>query len=187
MQARALLMRDAADEIERLRAAPLTALDAETPPSVAQVQILADAMWQVLDDMGADSRSVCPATKARARVAYQPFRFTDDNGDDGLDMPLSELRQSLRRLRPLPSPPDRQDGGGRMSTTRTSKIGHSQGKVGECPFCRKDRAELWCEPSEMPAGEPFQVRLLLVRGCRSLGTQRMGERRPGLACCRPHR
>lgn len=45
-----------------------------------------------------------------------------------------------------------------MSTTRQSEIGHSQGKVGGCPFCRKDRAELWCEPSEMPAGEPFQVR-----------------------------
>ena len=99
------LMRDAADEIERLRAAPLAALDTEAVVSIAQVQTLADAMWQVLDDMGADSRSVCPATKARARVAYQPFRFTDDNGDDGLDMPLSEAEAILAEVEDPASSP----------------------------------------------------------------------------------
>lgn len=99
------LMRDAADEIERLRAAPLAALDTEAVVSIAQVQTLADAMWQVLDDMGADSRSVCPATKARARVAYQPFRFTDDNGDDGLDMPLAEAEAILAEVEAPASTP----------------------------------------------------------------------------------
>ncbi len=98
LRERAGLMRAAADEIERLRAAPLAALDTETVVSVAQVQALADAMWQVLDDMGADSRSVCTATKARARVAYEPFRFTDDNGDDGLDMPLVEAEAILAEI-----------------------------------------------------------------------------------------
>ncbi|MGX7706287.1 hypothetical protein [Methylobacterium sp. Gmos1] len=92
------LMRDAADEIESLRAVPLAALDTETIVSVAQVQALADAMWQVLDDMGADSRSVCLATKARARVAYQAFRFVNDDGDDGLDMPLSEAEAILTEI-----------------------------------------------------------------------------------------
>ncbi len=49
---------------------------------------LAEAVWDALDDMGADGHSVCPATKAKARVAYEPFRWTDENDNDGLDMPL---------------------------------------------------------------------------------------------------
>ncbi len=100
---RATVMRAAADEIERLREAALAALDAETPPTVPQVQALADAMWQVLDDMGTDSRSVCLATKAQARVAYEPFRFTDDSGDDGLDMPLAEAEAILAEVEPSPA------------------------------------------------------------------------------------
>lgn len=99
----ASLMRAAADEIERLRAAPLAALDTEAVVSVVQVQALADAMWQVLDDMGADSRSVCPATKARARIAYEPFRFVNDDGDDGLDMPLSEAEAILAEAEASPA------------------------------------------------------------------------------------
>ncbi len=38
---------------------------------------LADAMWQLLDDMGADGLSVCPAAKAAARLAYEPFADVD--------------------------------------------------------------------------------------------------------------
>lgn len=38
---------------------------------------LADAMWQLLDDMGADGLSVCPAAKAAARLAYEPFADAD--------------------------------------------------------------------------------------------------------------
>ena len=92
------LMRAAADEIERLRRVPLAALDADTPPTVPQVQALADAMWQLLDDMDINGQCVCLFAKAQARVAYEPFRFTDDNGDDGLDMPLSKAEAILAEI-----------------------------------------------------------------------------------------
>lgn len=38
-----------------------------------QIAELADAMWQLLDDMGKDGLSVCLAAKAQARIAYEPF------------------------------------------------------------------------------------------------------------------
>ena len=34
---------------------------------------LVDAMWQLLDDMGRDGLCVCPAAKAQARIAFEPF------------------------------------------------------------------------------------------------------------------
>lgn len=40
----------------------------------ADVTALADAMWQLLDDMGANGQSVCLAAKAQARIAYEAFR-----------------------------------------------------------------------------------------------------------------
>lgn len=42
-----------------------------------QIEALEDAMWQLLDDMGADGKSVCLAAKAQARVAYEPFMPDD--------------------------------------------------------------------------------------------------------------
>lgn len=39
-----------------------------------QVKALADAMWQLLDDMGIDGQGVCLAAKAQARVAFEPFQ-----------------------------------------------------------------------------------------------------------------
>jgi hypothetical protein len=39
-----------------------------------EVQELADAMWQLLDDMGKGSQSVCLLAKIDARIAYEPFR-----------------------------------------------------------------------------------------------------------------
>ncbi|QRE76515.1 hypothetical protein [Methylobacterium aquaticum] len=56
---------------------------------------LAEAVWHALDDMGAEGRSICPAAKARLRVAYEPFRWTDDAGNDGLDMPMEVARAIL--------------------------------------------------------------------------------------------
>jgi hypothetical protein len=55
-----------------------------------QIADLADAMWQLLDDMGKDGLSVCLAAKAQARVAYEPF-ITDIEREAyaGL-MPLAE-------------------------------------------------------------------------------------------------
>lgn len=42
-------------------------------PTPEQVQALADAMWQLLDDMGTDGQCVCLAAKAQARAALEPF------------------------------------------------------------------------------------------------------------------
>jgi hypothetical protein len=41
------------------------------------VKALADAMWQLLDDMDARGTSVCLAAKAQARIAYEPFNDHD--------------------------------------------------------------------------------------------------------------
>jgi hypothetical protein len=38
-----------------------------------QVEALADAMEQLLDDMGERGAIVCIAAKAQARIAYEPF------------------------------------------------------------------------------------------------------------------
>lgn len=70
-------------------------------PTPEEVGRLAEAMWQVLDDMGAEGRSVCLATKASARVAFEPFLQADFAADPSLDpdyapdMSLSEARAIL--------------------------------------------------------------------------------------------
>lgn len=51
----------------------------------AEIQALADAMWQLLDDMGRDGQSACKAAKAYARVAYEPFREPDAEMDYSLE------------------------------------------------------------------------------------------------------
>lgn len=38
-----------------------------------EIKALADAMWQILDDMGPNGACVCLAAKAQARIAYEPF------------------------------------------------------------------------------------------------------------------
>lgn len=43
-------------------------------PTEQEVQALADAMWQILDDMGKSSQSACLGAKVDARIAYEPFR-----------------------------------------------------------------------------------------------------------------
>jgi hypothetical protein len=49
-------------------------------------------MCCVLNDMGEDSKSVCGLVKAKARVAFEPFRL-----DDCGEMPdLDESKQILR-------------------------------------------------------------------------------------------
>jgi hypothetical protein len=44
-----------------------------------QITALADAMWQLLDDMGKNGLSVCLAAKAEARRAYEPFITLEDS------------------------------------------------------------------------------------------------------------
>lgn len=60
-----------------------------------QVQALADAMWQVLDDMRQNGLSVCLLAKAEARVAYEPFRDKSEPEYDNW-MPLAEAELLLR-------------------------------------------------------------------------------------------
>ncbi len=52
----------------------------KTEPTQEQIDALADAMCCVLNDMGDDDAdlSVCPYVKAKARVAFEPFRSEDD-------------------------------------------------------------------------------------------------------------
>lgn len=45
----------------------------------AQVDALIAATEQLLDDMGKDSTCVCLFAKAKARIAYEPFRAPDDD------------------------------------------------------------------------------------------------------------
>lgn len=70
-----------------------------------QVEALSDAMWQLLDDMGAEGTSVCLSAKASARIAYEPFRVDADGEEAPLDYPLrvaestlEEIRQGLRQM-----------------------------------------------------------------------------------------
>lgn len=60
-------------------------------PTEAEVTALADAMWQLLDDMGADGQSVCKAAKVRARIAYEPFVDEPDAMQDF--MPIEEAKR----------------------------------------------------------------------------------------------
>jgi hypothetical protein len=48
------------------------------------VEALKDAMWQLLDDMGAEGQSVCLAAKAQARIAFEPFQ--DPNAPTPMDL-----------------------------------------------------------------------------------------------------
>ena len=61
-----------------------------------QIEALAAAMDQLLDDMGKTGQSVCLAAKAQARVAFEPFRDKDDQDDDWL-MPLDVAEEILRQ------------------------------------------------------------------------------------------
>lgn len=45
-------------------------------PTEQEIHELKDAMWQLLDDMSG-SLSVCLFAKAKARVAFEPFRDDD--------------------------------------------------------------------------------------------------------------
>lgn len=60
--------------------------------SSAEIEALADAMWQLLDDMGERGQSVCVAAKAQARIAFEPFR--DKSEPEFIDwMSLEEAKR----------------------------------------------------------------------------------------------
>ncbi len=58
--------------------------------SIEEVIALADAMDQLLDDMGSTGKCVCLHAKAQARIAFEPFRNYDDHTDE---FTLEEARQ----------------------------------------------------------------------------------------------
>lgn len=60
-----------------------------------RVAILADAMGQILDDMGKTGQSVCLAAKIQARIAFEPFRTADNYSGDDVCMSLEEARAAL--------------------------------------------------------------------------------------------
>lgn len=62
-------------------------------PTEEQVRDLAEAVWQALDDMGREGRGVCAYTKARLRLAYQPFHVPDNDGE--MDMSLQDAQQII--------------------------------------------------------------------------------------------
>lgn len=61
-----------------------------------QIRALADAVWQVLDDMGLDGRSCCIAAKAALRRAYEPF-IDDPETMKGI-MSLSQADEICREV-----------------------------------------------------------------------------------------
>jgi hypothetical protein len=63
-------------------------------PTEAEVKALADAMWQLLDDMDGDSQSVCLAAKAKARIAFEPF---NDEPEASPDMTMEQAREIVSR------------------------------------------------------------------------------------------
>lgn len=46
-------------------------------PTDDDVEALADAMCVLLNDMGENGKSVCGLAKAKARIAFEPFRLDD--------------------------------------------------------------------------------------------------------------
>jgi hypothetical protein len=63
-------------------------------PTEREVQALAEAMDQLLDDMGLSGCSVCMAAKAQARIAYEPFRDKSVSGD--WLMPMEDAESILK-------------------------------------------------------------------------------------------
>lgn len=69
----------------------MTADKTETTKDVTE---LADAMWQLLDDMGPESQSVCLLAKAKARIAFEPF-VRDVCEIEGM-MPIEEAQRIMK-------------------------------------------------------------------------------------------
>lgn len=64
-----------------------------TEPTAIQARELAEAVEQVLDDMGTSGQCVCLLAKAKLRIAYEPFRVFEV---DGILMALDEAEKIVR-------------------------------------------------------------------------------------------
>ncbi len=73
----------------------VTHLGSEIAKLRADSEALADAMGQLLDDMGADGQSVCLYAKAKARIAYEPFC---DHADWEPGMSLERAQRIVNRI-----------------------------------------------------------------------------------------
>lgn len=65
----------------------------KTAPTQEQIDALADAMCMVLNDMGEEDQYVCALVKAKARLAFEPFRSEDDGDLMELDRARSIIRE----------------------------------------------------------------------------------------------
>lgn len=63
-----------------------------------QVQALADAVEQLLDDMGGYGITVCMAAKAQARIAYEPFARGNEKRDVLPALTLEQARQIMAQV-----------------------------------------------------------------------------------------
>jgi hypothetical protein len=60
-----------------------------------KVDSLAESMLQLLDDMGVNGTGVCLAAKAKARIAYEPFK---EPGVEEFIMSLDEAKKIVAEL-----------------------------------------------------------------------------------------
>jgi hypothetical protein len=67
----------------------------KTTSYLEEIETLAAAMAQLLDDMGNEGTSVCLAAKAQARIAYEPFA---EPAEKGMLMPLEEAQRIIEEL-----------------------------------------------------------------------------------------
>jgi hypothetical protein len=65
-------------------------------PTAEQVYALAEAMEQLLDDMGPDRQSVCLAAKAKAHIAYEPFREMMGDEMPECYMPMADAERIIQ-------------------------------------------------------------------------------------------
>lgn len=66
-------------------------------PTEKQIQDLADAMWQLLDDMDVDGQCVCLAAKAQARIAFEPWNTEKDAEPPMLLETAQKIRADLEK------------------------------------------------------------------------------------------
>jgi hypothetical protein len=83
-------IREACDELDKALRAAATPSAEGAEVSVEATTRLADAMWQLLDDMGASGQSVCLAAKAEARIAYEPFRNKSEDFKDWMSLEAAQ-------------------------------------------------------------------------------------------------
>jgi hypothetical protein len=66
-------------------------------PNAHQIEQLANAACQVLDDMGADGLACCGLAKAALRIAIEPF-LTGDRAEAEAEVPLGMSMEAALTL-----------------------------------------------------------------------------------------